>query len=269
MREAYQKALGGRDPQSMSAEDRQKLFAELREKMGGPAGSPRGGGGEVTAGAGGGRGGGGQGGGGRRGGRGEGAGNAGGGGFAGGGAPAGGPGGPGMMVMQGPGGGGPPDLTQLSFRQGASQQFSAADREKAQLPAPPEEGSVMDVLLRPGLLVEAEIIVEKIPNTLYVPLQAVYEKGGKNVVYIRAGNRFDARPVKLGRRTESQVAVLEGLREGEAVALQDMETGGPQKAPKKGTKDKDKGKSGGQPSMPGAGGPKAYLYLPEARVRAA
>lgn len=167
-----------------------------------------------------------------------------------------------MVVMQGPGGGGPPDLTQLSFRQGASQQFSAADREKAQLPAPPEEGSVMDVLLRPGLLVEAEIIVEKIPNTLYVPLQAVYEKGGRNVVYIRAGNRFDARPVKLGQRTESQVAVVEGVREGEAVALQDMETGGPQKAPKKGSKDKDKGKSGGgQPSMPGAGGPKAHLYL--------
>jgi hypothetical protein len=128
----------------------------------------------------------------------------------------------------------------------------------------------MDVLLRPGLLVEAEIIVEKIPNTLYVPLQAVYEKGGRNVVYIRAGNRFDARPVKLGQRTESQVAVVEGVREGEAVALQDMETGGPQKAPKKGSKDKDKGKSGGgQPSMPGAGGPKAYLYLPDRGARAA
>ncbi len=249
IREAMQKALGGRDLQSMSAEDRQKLFAGLREKTGGQAGGPRGGGGEATPGAGGGRGG--PGGGGRRGGRGEGSGEAGGG------APAGGPGGPGMMVMQGPGGGGPPDLTQLSLRPGASQRFSAADREKAQLPAPPEEGSVMDVLLRPGLLVEAEIIVEKIPNTLYVPLQAVYEKGGRNVVYIRAGNRFDARPVKLGQRTESQVAVVEGVREGEAVALQDMETGGPQKAPKKGSKDKDKGKSGGQPSMPGAGGPKA------------
>jgi multidrug efflux pump subunit AcrA (membrane-fusion protein) len=243
MREAFQKALGGRDIQSMSQEERQKFFAEMREKMGGAM--PFGGGGGGGFGR-----------------RGGGEGGAGGGLGPGGqvrfgpavpGGP--GPGGPGMMVAGGPEG--PPDLASLSLRQGASQQFSAADREKAQLPAAPEEGSVMDVLLRPGLLVEAEIIVQKIPNTLYVPMQAVFDKGGRTVVFVRNAERFEMRPVKLGGRTESQVTVLEGLREGDSIALQDMEAGPAQ--PSKKSKDKEKGKSS-QPALPA--GPKAQLGLP-------
>ena len=119
----------------------------------------------------------------------------------------------------------------------------------------------MDVLLRPGLLVEAEIIVEKIPNALYVPLQAVFDKGGRNVVFVRAGGRFEPRTVRLGKRTESQVAIVEGLREGESVALQDMETGPrPSKKSKDRDRDKDKGKSQ-QPSLPA--GPKASLSTGE------
>jgi hypothetical protein len=239
MREAFQKALGGRDVQSMSQEERQKFFQEMRTKMGGQLGGMRQGGGQGRPGGEGGA---------------E-------------GRPPAGPQGPGMITFQRPGGGGEaPDLTSMSLRQGASQQFAAADREKAQLPSPPEEGSVMDVLLRPGLLVESEIIVEKIPNTLYVPQQAVFDKGGRSVVFVRAGARYEPRSVKLGKRTESQVAVVEGLREGDWIALQDMETG-PQQAPKK-TKDKDKGKGKGrtgQPDFPA--GPKASLEPRTATVR--
>ena len=80
-----------------------------------------------------------------------------------------------------------------------------------------------DVLLRPGLLAEAEIIVEKLPNTLYLPQQAIFERDGQPVVFVRAGERFEARRVKLGGRTESQVAVLEGVREGDTVSLVDIE----------------------------------------------
>ena len=237
MREAFQKALGGRDIQSMSPEERQKLMEEMRQKMGGMFGGGQG----------------------RVGGAGPSA------------APSGAPGGAGggpMVMMTAPGGGPPggagaPDLASLSFRQMGSQQFTEAEREKAKLPSPPEEGSVMDVLLRPGLLVEAEIIVEKIPNALYVPLQAVFDKGGRNVVFVRAGGRFEPRTVRLGKRTESQVAIVEGLREGESVALQDMETGPrPSKKSKDRDRDrdKDKGKSQ-QPSLPA--GPKASLSTGE------
>ena len=243
MREAFQKALGGRNMQEMSQEERQKFMEEMRSKMGGMMGSMTGGMGMRPPGGG-------------QGGQGGPAGGLGQGG-------AGGRGGFGQGGAGGPGG--PPDLASLSLRQAAAQQFSAADREKAQLPAAPEEGSVMDVLLRPGLLVESEIIVEKIPNTLYVPQQAVFEKSGRSVVFVRAGTRFDARPVKLGKRSESLVAVLEGVRQGDWIALQDMETG-PQPAKK--DKTKDKGKSPSQPSMPVGGGPKAQLVAPDGGRRA-
>ena len=223
MRQAVEKALGGRDIQKMSQEERQKVMEELRQKMGATGGS-------MTV---------------QRG-RAEGVSD-------GGGPPGGAPGGGGVSIQMGPGAAA--DLLSLSLRQAGGQQFTAEEREKAQLPKPPEEHSVMDVLLRPGLLVESEIIVEKIPNTLYVPLQAVFEKGGKTVVYARAGNRFLPRTVKLGKRTESQVAIVEGLRQSDVVALADMETG---RLPSK----KDKGSAPrSQPALPG---PKASLASPGA-----
>ncbi len=49
----------------------------------------------------------------------------------------------------------------------------------ARLPLPPEEDSQVQVLLRPGLLADVEIMVEKIPDALHVPAQAVFQKNGK------------------------------------------------------------------------------------------
>ncbi len=243
MREAFQKAMGGRDPQQMSPEERQKLFEEMRQKMGGGGvGAQRpGGGGPGEAGGRGGEPGGEQRGEQRRGA--EGGRRQGGGGR-------GGQGGRGGSVESSltP----IPDFTEMSLRQTTGQESTQEDRDKAELPAAPEENSMMDVLLRPGLLVEAEIIVEKIPNTLFVPQQAVFEKGGKPVVYARSKEGFEPRFVKLGKRTESQVAIVEGIREGEMIALADMEAGKPAAAPKS-KKDRDSGGSS-QPALPGVPG---------------
>jgi hypothetical protein len=144
--------------------------------------------------------------------------------------------------------GAPIDLSSLSLRQASFQGFTAEDREKAELPEPPGENSVSDVLLRPGLLAEAEIIVAKIPDTLYLPQQAIFERDGKNVVYVRVEDRFEPRAVKLGGRTESQVAVLEGLRDGDTVALIDVEEA---RTPSKKGKD-TKTKPQSKPSLPGS-----------------
>ena len=87
------------------------------------------------------------------------------------------------------------------------------------MPAPPQQGSDVEVLLRPGLLADAEVIVESIPDTLYIPYQAVFEEGAQSVVYVASGSRLETRRVQLGRRSESQVAVVDGLSEGELVSL--------------------------------------------------
>jgi multidrug efflux pump subunit AcrA (membrane-fusion protein) len=94
--------------------------------------------------------------------------------------------------------------------------------EEAKLPAPPTGDTGLQVLLRPGLLADVEIIVEKIPNAIHVPAQAVFEKGGRPVVYVRRQDgRFDERPVKLLKRSESTMVIAEGLKEGEVIALED------------------------------------------------
>lgn len=98
-------------------------------------------------------------------------------------------------------------------------EFSEGERAGAQLPEPPQQGSDVEVLLRPGLLADAEVTVENIPDTLYIPYQAVFEEGAQNIVYVLESGRLRARRVQLGRRSESQVAVVDGLAEGDLVSL--------------------------------------------------
>lgn len=216
VRDALQKALGGKNMADLSQEERQKVFGQLREqleKMG--IRRPQGGGQQVGAAA---AGSGSQPGaaatadaaaGGERRRRSGGEGRSG-----------------GAMAMLGMGGGG--------------QQFTEQEMANAKLPPPPEEESQLDVLLRPGLLSDIEIIVEKIPNAIHIPSQALFERDGKLVVYVKGRSGFEQRPIKLARRSESTLVIAEGLKPGEVVAMSDPT------AKKGDTKD---GKSGG-----GAGG---------------
>ncbi len=107
----------------------------------------------------------------------------------------------------------------------STSEFSEAERLAAQLPEPPEQGSDVDVLLRPGLLADAEVTVERITDALYIPYQAVFEEGAQTIVFVLEGRRLQARRVQLGRRSESQVAVAEGLEEGDQVSLYRPDSG--------------------------------------------
>jgi hypothetical protein len=80
-----------------------------------------------------------------------------------------------------------------------------------------------DPALLPGTSVNLVSTGQKLDNALVLPRQTVFEKDGKPVVYVRAGARFEARPVKILNRTESRVSI-EGVEEGTAVALVNPET---------------------------------------------
>jgi HlyD family secretion protein len=75
-----------------------------------------------------------------------------------------------------------------------------------------------DPRLRPGTSVELVMAGTRVENVLHLPRQAIFEKAGKPVVYVRHGNRFEATQVKPTHRTETRVAI-EGLAEGTEVAL--------------------------------------------------
>lgn len=92
--------------------------------------------------------------------------------------------------------------------------------------------------LRPGMSARITIKTDTISNALWVPAQALFESDGRKFVYVRKGDGFAQKDVKLIRKGESQ-AVLEGLKEGEMVALaspdqkrQDQKKGSPASASK-------------------------------------
>jgi hypothetical protein len=154
-------------------------------------------------------------------------------------APSSGP--PVMQFAGGPGGAGIPAGLATAVH------YSEKELADAKLPPPPEEDTQFDVLLRPGLLADVEIIVEKIPNAINVPMQAVFERDGKPVVYVKNGSAFEPRFVKPFKRSESVMVIAEGLKPGEIVALADPTA-------KKGDATKEKkGDSGAMSALPGGG----------------
>ena len=125
-----------------------------------------------------------------------------------------------------------------------AREFSDKELASAKLPPPPEEDTQFDVLLRPGLLADVSILIEKIPNAIHVPMQAVFEKEGKPVVYVKTGNKFEARVIKPAKRSESTMVIADGVKPGEIVALADPTA-------KKTDAKKDKGQSGPMGALPG------------------
>jgi HlyD family secretion protein len=150
-------------------------------------------------------------------------------------APAAGPAGPGAM-----------DFMKMATTALPADVGTEEERERAQLPTPPEEDSQLQVLLRPGLLADVEITVERIPNAIHIPAQAIFEKDGKPAVWVESGHRFQQRVVKLARRSESTMVISDGLKPGEVIALSDP-TAKP--SDKKGDKKPDSG----MPGMAGGG----------------
>ena len=82
--------------------------------------------------------------------------------------------------------------------------------------------------LRPGLTAEIKIRVEEISDVLQVPVQAVFEHGGKHYCVLAGKNEgeWEAREVTIGSTNDKFVIIEErkegedrGLREGEKVVL--------------------------------------------------
>lgn len=77
-----------------------------------------------------------------------------------------------------------------------------------------------DGLWRPGAAVKARIVVATRPAAQVVPLSALQTMEGNDVVFVRTGDTYTVRPVRLGARDANQVEVLQGLTLGEAVVIE-------------------------------------------------
>jgi multidrug resistance efflux pump len=72
----------------------------------------------------------------------------------------------------------------------------------------------------PDLSGSADIVFERQENALLVPRSAIQKSDSDAIVFVRAGDQFVERPVKLGKMSSTHAIVLEGLAEGDEVALQ-------------------------------------------------
>jgi multidrug efflux pump subunit AcrA (membrane-fusion protein) len=79
-----------------------------------------------------------------------------------------------------------------------------------------------DYLLKLGMFINADIIVESQDKYIVLPSDAVHFIGGKMVVFIKTEEEeFRIRAVAIKDQTKDEVAVCEGLNEGEYVVVKD------------------------------------------------
>ncbi len=72
-----------------------------------------------------------------------------------------------------------------------------------------------DPEMKPGMSCNVDILVDAIDDALAVPVQAIYRSGGLTVCFVGGATR----PVKIGRSSDTWVEILEGVKEGEIVAI--------------------------------------------------
>lgn len=78
----------------------------------------------------------------------------------------------------------------------------------------------VDPRLRPGMSASAEILIEREPGALLIPVRASFSTNGKPSVYVQRGGGFQVRAIEVGKRNDTDIVVLKGLEEGDVVALE-------------------------------------------------
>lgn len=89
-----------------------------------------------------------------------------------------------------------------------------------------------DPRMRPGLTAHLFINSDPRKDVLYVPRQALFLKENKRIIYVRSGNSFEPREVKIQAENESRAAI-DGISAGTEIALIDPTA--PRKAANSGT----------------------------------
>lgn len=73
--------------------------------------------------------------------------------------------------------------------------------------------------LKPGSYARARVPTNKVERTMVVPVRAVSNVFGANRVYLVKNGVVEARDVKTGDRFDQNIEILDGVTEGDAVAL--------------------------------------------------
>ena len=83
-----------------------------------------------------------------------------------------------------------------------------------------------DDRLRPGMTATIEIAVERRERAVFVPVQAVFDRDGKRVVYVKEMGGFRERAVVTGSVNRDFAVIDKGVKPGDRVALSDPNLAG-------------------------------------------
>jgi HlyD family secretion protein len=75
--------------------------------------------------------------------------------------------------------------------------------------------------IKPGMTVDAEILIDKKINTLIIPIEAVQKEGSKSFVFVKKGNIKEKVFVKTGIISQGYIEIKEGLNENDTVIYPD------------------------------------------------
>jgi multidrug efflux pump subunit AcrA (membrane-fusion protein) len=75
-----------------------------------------------------------------------------------------------------------------------------------------------DDQVKPGMSASCRVVQDRVEDVVKVPLEAVFEKSGKTLVYLE---NKDKREIEVGRRNDMEIEVLSGLEGGERICLVD------------------------------------------------
>ena len=76
-------------------------------------------------------------------------------------------------------------------------------------------------LMKPGARVRAILEVENQANAFAIPRQALFEKEGKRLAYVKKDGEFVPVEVTIGSSSAGRVVVTKGLAKGDEIALED------------------------------------------------
>lgn len=78
----------------------------------------------------------------------------------------------------------------------------------------------LDQRLRPGMSATVDVVVERQPNVVVIPVKASFQVDGKPTVFVKTGSGFRAQPIEVSSRNSNEIVVASGLEEGQEIALQ-------------------------------------------------
>ncbi|MDX9880982.1 MAG: efflux RND transporter periplasmic adaptor subunit [Prolixibacteraceae bacterium] len=76
-----------------------------------------------------------------------------------------------------------------------------------------------DPELKPGMTCSNDIVFCHAPNVLVVPVETIFAENGQTFVFLKNGADVVRKPVKTGCEDSKNIAILEGLNEGDKILM--------------------------------------------------